>query len=119
MRYRYYDIEDAHESTFDWIYKGTGSEARPWDDFSGWLTHGNGIYWINGKAGSGKSTLMRYIYDNTQTSLLLNKWVDTSGEPLRAGFFFWKSGLPEQASQIGLLRSLLHTLLSKKHNTEI
>lgn len=32
-----------------------------WDDFSVWLKSGQGLYRINGKAGSGKSTLMNYL----------------------------------------------------------
>jgi hypothetical protein len=113
MNDRYYEIEDAHERTFEWIYQPTDPEASRWDDFSDWLAHGKGIYWINGKAGSGKSTLMRYIYDDNRTSSLLKQWAGTSNGLLTAGFFFWKSGVPEQASQMGLLRSLLHTLLSQ------
>jgi hypothetical protein len=57
---------------------------------------------------------MRYIYDDRQTTSLLNEWAGTPDGLLSAGFFFWKSGVPEQASQTGLLRSLLHTLLSQK-----
>jgi hypothetical protein len=114
MNDRYHEIEDAHRKTFEWIYKPTDPGTRLWGDFSHWLAHGEGIYWINGKAGSGKSTLMRYIYDDGRTTSLLNEWAGTPDGLLSAGFFFWKSGVPEQASQTGLLRSLLHTLLSQK-----
>lgn len=114
MNDRYHEIEDAHRKTFEWIYKPTDPGINLWGDFSHWLAHGKGIYWINGKAGSGKSTLMRYIYDHRQTTSLLNEWAGTPDGLLSAGFFFWKSGVPEQASQTGLLRSLLHTLLSQK-----
>ncbi|KAH8786794.1 hypothetical protein F5882DRAFT_326431 [Hyaloscypha sp. PMI_1271] len=114
MNDRYYEIGDAHRKTFEWIYKPTDPGTRLWSDFSHWLAHGEGIYWINGKAGSGKSTLMRYIYGDGRTTSLLNEWAGTPDGLLSAGFFFWKSGVPEQASQTGLLRSLLHTLLSQK-----
>jgi hypothetical protein len=114
MDTRYHGIEDAHKKTFNWIYQPVGSETKPWYGFTEWLAYGDGIYWINGKAGSGKSTLMRYIYDDSRTSSLLNKWAGPSADLIMAGFFFWKSGVPEQASQVGLLRSLLHTLLSRR-----
>jgi NACHT domain len=115
MNDRYHEIEDAHKKTFDWIYRPINSTTR-WDEFSNWLSHGEGIYWINGKAGSGKSTLMRYICEDSRTSSLLEEWAGESGEIFTASFFFWKSGVPGQASQLGLLRSLLHSLLSQKRD---
>jgi ABC-type lipoprotein export system ATPase subunit len=59
MRDRYEDIEDAHAETFKLIFQEAGYEDKPWDNFSRWLRSGDSIYWISGKAGSGKSTLMR------------------------------------------------------------
>ncbi len=114
MKSRYDGIEDAYKRTFNWIYEPMHSETKPWDNFADWLTYGEGIYWINGKAGSGKSTLMRYIYEDGRTLSLLEEWAGSSAELITAGFFFWKSGVPEQSSQVGLLRSLLYTLLSKR-----
>lgn len=67
---------------------------------------------MNGKAGSGKSTLMRYIHDKPHTRRLLSTWA----EPLpltTATFFFWNSGTSLQRSQSGLLRSLLYEILSQ------
>lgn len=69
---------------------------------------------FSGKAGSGKSTLMRYIHEDPRTQQLLRRWATISRDLTTAGFFFWKSGVPEQASQLGLLRSLLYTLLEKR-----
>lgn len=49
-------IQEAHSTTFHWIFD-TGREAhRPWDNFGLWLEEEAGVYWINGKPGSGKST---------------------------------------------------------------
>jgi hypothetical protein len=112
MNDRYDRIEDAFAKTFDWIFQKPNPCTQPWSDFSKWLSHGNGIYWINGKAGSGKSTLMRYIYEDPRTPASLQHWVGPSRTLLVVGFFFWKSGVPEQASQLGLLRSLLYAILS-------
>ncbi|MCJ1354596.1 MAG: hypothetical protein MMC33_004585 [Icmadophila ericetorum] len=75
-----------------------------------WLQKGRGIYWINGKAGSGKSTLMKHVFENVKTSHLLSKWAG-SMPLLVANFFFWSSGTREQRSQSGLLRSLLFQIL--------
>lgn len=56
MRDRYDETPEAHRKTFRWIL-----EDLPKNDFVKWLQSGAGLYWINGKAGSGKSTLMRFI----------------------------------------------------------
>lgn len=109
---RYNRIVEAHATTFQWIFKVPTANDRPWSDFARWLKYGDGIYWINGKAGSGKSTLMRYIYDCQQTRDLLKEWCGDL--PLTiAAFFFWNSGTPDQKSQNGLLRTLIHELLSQ------
>ena len=51
----YRNVIDSHRATFDWIF----SEDGP--GFAQWLKDGKGVYWIYGKAGSGKSTLMKFI----------------------------------------------------------
>lgn len=82
-------------------------------DFLQWLKDDNeNIYWINGKAGSGKSTLMRFIHDHKKTVEQLQVWVGE--KPLTmAGFFFWTSRSYEQRSRVGLLRYLLFQLLQQ------
>lgn len=66
---------------------------------------------MTGKPGAGKSTLMRYIAEHKNTEDLLKRWA--GGRPLaQAVFYFWTSGSEEQRSQAGLLRYLLHQLLS-------
>jgi hypothetical protein len=115
MSERYSQIIEAHAATFEWIFKNPATEDPLWGDFTQWLQSGEGIYWINGKAGSGKSTLMRYIYDHQRTKTLLRMW--SKEFPLTvASFFFWNSGTPDQKSQNGLLRCLLYELLSQNRH---
>jgi hypothetical protein len=116
MRDRYEGIESAHKNTFKWIFHEPGDWNKPWDDFAQWLKAGDGIYWVSGKAGSGKSTLMRYIIDNPLTKTHLQNWTKDSNQLLIAGFFFWISGAPDQSSQVGLFRSLLFELLSSRRH---
>ncbi|KAE9367301.1 hypothetical protein N431DRAFT_494351 [Stipitochalara longipes BDJ] len=111
---RRFTIAEVHTATFEWVYEAELSDT-PWSSFHIWLTQGSGIYWLHGKAGSGKSKLMRFIYENLRTSDLLSQWT-TTGKVTTAGFFFWNSGSPDQSSQLGLLRSLLHKILSTKEN---
>jgi NACHT domain len=108
-------ISDAHQKTFSWILdEGTGSQIS-WSSFTDWLHKGEGLYWVNGKAASGKSTLMKYIHESPKTKQLLREWA--TGRPLAtARFYFWISGTAEQRSQTGLLRSLLFEILTQNLN---
>jgi hypothetical protein len=111
---RYEAVIEAHANTYKWIFLDPQPEDRPWSSFTNWLKNGNGIYWINSKAGSGKSTLMRYLCEHSLTRELLNElsWpLD-----LNLAAFFWNIEAYEQKSQLGLLRSLLHNILSKHRN---
>jgi hypothetical protein len=50
-------IAEAHSKTLEWAINPPASGVV-WDDLGQWLRSGHGIYWIHGKPGSGKSTLM-------------------------------------------------------------
>lgn len=103
-------VDLPYQQTFQWIFDEANETKHPWSPFTEWLREANGIYWINGKVGSGKSTLMRYIFENQRTKQELKSWAgDMSTETY--GFFFWNSGDENQKSQQGLLRSLLFNIL--------
>ncbi|KAK7916946.1 hypothetical protein PG985_010554 [Apiospora marii] len=105
IKQRFSDITPAHEATFKWIFD------RGYHRFSEWLEQGSGYYWVHGLAGSGKSTLMKYIYEHESTMFWLRKWA--GGKRLvTANFFFWSLGTRMQKSQLGLLQSLLFQLVS-------
>jgi hypothetical protein len=109
-------IKDAHAKTFSWIFEEPDGEVKQWNSFSWWLRSGDGIYWISGKAGSGKSTLMRYISQHPRLQNQLQDWAGTSRDLVIGSFFFWIGGVHDQASHVGLLRSLLFTLLSSRQH---
>jgi hypothetical protein len=110
---RYETISEADMNTFSWIFNDTSNTASSWSSLPDWLRESGSIYWINGKAGSGKSTLMRYIYEHPNTREYLSLWAGDSPIVL-AGFFFWNSGALQQRTQTGLLRTLLHQILSQR-----
>jgi hypothetical protein len=118
MGVRYDSIVEAHSKTFSWILQPqelTKTNAG-WDDFSHWLQNEAGIYWITGKAASGKSTLMKSIL--SQGNLVkscLRKWAGAR-TVICASFFFWGSGTPVHRSQSGLLQSLLYQVLRQCPN---
>lgn len=85
-------------------------ECVRWDSFVGWLHEDEPLYWCTGKPGSGKSTLMKFLYNDPRTYQGLSSWLGV--HPLiRAGFFFWNSGTTMQMSRMGLLQSLLYQCL--------
>jgi len=118
---RYDSIPTAHVETFQWLFSEdipVGSKAH-WNSFPTWVQESNSeIYWIAGKPGSGKSTLMKYLYHHHSLSALLEQW--TQGKPLtKAGFYFWNSGSAMQMSHLGLLQALVHACGSDDMNALI
>ncbi|KAK1809883.1 hypothetical protein LTR12_015773 [Friedmanniomyces endolithicus] len=97
-------ISSTYGKTGHWIFDPQRTS------FERWLQHGHGIYWICGKPGSGKSTLMSFLSEKLRTDQRVR--LETSGMPTTVvGFFFWNAGTELQRSQEGLLRSLLFQIL--------
>jgi hypothetical protein len=114
MEDRHERIVEAYEKTFEWIFNDPDPEPcrkAPWINFSKWLESSSSLYWITGKAGSGKSTLIKYIYEDPRTAEHLERWA-TEGNLATAAHFFWNSGTDMQMSRMGLMQSLLHQILS-------
>ena len=108
-------IDPAYRKTFDWIWKMPDNKSQGYTSFSKWLRPGTGIYWINGKAGSGKSTLMKYIRRHSQLRQCLQSWSGSHKQLMIASFFFfWRAGTKLQKTQGGLLRSLLFEALESR-----
>ncbi|OTA99702.1 hypothetical protein M426DRAFT_27242 [Hypoxylon sp. CI-4A] len=74
------------------------------------LTQKRNIFHISGKPGAGKSTLMKFLYQNEATTGYLKTW---SGKKqlIRAKAFFWRWGDDEQKNLVGLSNCLLHQIL--------
>ncbi|KAK2010211.1 hypothetical protein LZ32DRAFT_563385 [Colletotrichum eremochloae] len=107
IKERQNEIPKAHRQTFEWIFSDNSPVY-----LSPWLRNSSGLFWITGKPGSGKSTLMKFILGHEQTTLLAECWA--SPEPLIvASHFFWSAGTSIQKSQEGLLRTLLFQILMK------
>ncbi|TRX97399.1 hypothetical protein FHL15_001677 [Xylaria flabelliformis] len=91
-------IPRAHKNTFRWAFDDS--------HLSNWLSSGTGVFWVSGKAGSGKSTFMKFLADHSQTRKLLERWADST-DLVIAAHYFWSAGTTMQKSQQGLLQSLL------------
>ncbi|CAH0028864.1 unnamed protein product [Clonostachys rhizophaga] len=109
LDFRAEQIEDPFQNTFKWVFDTTS--------FSNWLQEGTGLFWVNGKPGSGKSTLMKYILKSPYTWDLLHDWRRSSSniEEIIASFFFHYRGTALQKSFEGLLRSLVVQLISSQY----
>lgn len=108
---RYQPITPAHKKTFSWVFHpaNTSSEGKR---LVQWLRHGQGVFWITGKPGSGMSTMMKFLCDDFQTITALKEWAGSKRLAI-ASHYFWLSGTPMQKSQEGLLRSLLHGIFRR------
>ncbi|KAJ3536752.1 hypothetical protein NM208_g6589 [Fusarium decemcellulare] len=78
-----------------------------WDSFMDWLKSEDSMYWISGKPGSGKSTLMKFISSNPETQAGLNAW---RPESRILSHYFWKAGSQLQHSLKGFLCSLVYQI---------
>lgn len=109
-------LNEAHARTFEWILDVDGQEgngSRPKVHFLEWLKSGDGISWISGKAGSAKSTLIKYIRQDPRTQSALCAWAGSSRLVVK-GHYFWISGVPLQKSQQGLFQALLYVVRRRK-----
>ncbi|GAB7324278.1 hypothetical protein MBLNU13_g08249t1 [Cladosporium sp. NU13] len=117
---RHRQIHAPATGTFEWLFM-EGSSRNDQSPrsielqgrFSKWLRSSQPVFWINGKAGSGKSSLMAFIESHERTHDLLKIWA--GGRRLHVlSFFFWRAGSEIQKSIPGVLQSLLYQLVRAK-----
>lgn len=106
MRLRHDTITEAHPKTFEWVFDDRNST------FANWLRGTGDIFWVNGKAGSGKSTLMKFLARDGRTKDLLRAWAGYASIII-VDLYFWYAGSRLQNSEEGLLRSILYRILCR------
>lgn len=107
MNQRFDTVDRAHKNTFNWLYENSSN------GFVKWLsaTDSPGIFWVRGKPGAGKSTLMKYAYNHPK--LRTTARLSAGNRPLLCcNFFFSGRGTATQQSLIGLLRTALFQVIS-------
>lgn len=104
MNERIGEVTTAYTHTFDWAF------TNPETGFLDWLHSNKSLFWITGKPGSGKSTLMKYLLNDSRTREALSK----QGRPILStpAFFFHARGAETEKSFDGLYRSIIFQLLS-------
>ncbi|KAI6556215.1 hypothetical protein MCOR09_009754 [Pyricularia oryzae] len=127
-------IEESHEETFRWALNDVGAASDEsnsesddsnseldgsnsrlqWHRITDWLDSNHAIYWVSGKAGSGKSTFMKYLINHPTTERLLCQ--RRPGTRILS-HFFWRAGSDLQKNIKGFFCNLLHQLAN--HNESI
>ncbi|KAI6352018.1 hypothetical protein MCOR25_009598 [Pyricularia grisea] len=128
-------VVDSYSDTFYWIFKrddqinaavetahaqmcyhwysvdncpSRGRHPRHCDSFSDWIQSESNLYWLSGKPGSGKSTLVNFILQDSRTQEFLDRWKPGA---ITISHFFWKaSSSSMQKNMKGMFCSLLHQL---------
>lgn len=105
MTARQEEVEDAHIGTFRWLLeeKRRAHQRALFSPLLPWLETGQGCYWISGKAGSGKSTCMKYLSSSPILKRAISSWAG-SHQLIDACFYFWRGGTPLQRTQEGLFK---------------
>ncbi|RSL42514.1 hypothetical protein CEP51_016472 [Fusarium floridanum] len=110
LKTRQSKISEAHAATFAWIFHGSLRDSTHQVTFVDFLEGRGELFWVQGKPGSGKSTLMKFLSSHLDTYSHLRRWAG-SRKLLVASCFFWYAGSRLQKSQEGLFRSLLFEML--------
>ncbi|KAK3370830.1 hypothetical protein B0T24DRAFT_531769, partial [Lasiosphaeria ovina] len=115
---RHSAVREAHRETFEWVFKEDSHNTSTrtvtgCGNLIAWLKHGNGTFWISGKPGSGKSTLMKFIADHDSTVQALTAWSHPH-PPVIARHYFWSAGTSMQKSLQGLLQTLLFDIFRQQ-----
>lgn len=102
MDARFVEVHPNLVGTCEWLPETP--EHRRWMDPELMSTH-HGIFWVKGKAGAGKSTLMKHASTHAEARCSARQHI--------LNFFFHARGGSFEISTDGLFRSLLHQLLEK------
>ena len=81
-------------------------EYTSWQDMAQQADHG-GFLWIKGNPGTGKSTLMKLLFEHAKLK------ANGDSSQIALSYFFHARGTVEEKSTTGLYRSLLHQLFEK------
>ncbi|KAK6332584.1 SH3 and multiple ankyrin repeat domains protein 2 [Orbilia blumenaviensis] len=96
MKVRERTVERAYSRTYEWV--------RTSKQYTQWKSSKNGKLLIKGKAGCGKSTLIKHLYSAEMSS---------GAHPIVCAFFFNNRGSPFERSVEAMLRTLIHQIVSQ------
>ena len=103
------NLPQAYRASFQWIW----DTQNPKLEFANWLRGEGPLFWISGKPGAGKSTLMGYLSESEQTIRLLS---ENSDAIIIVHYFFHELGEPQEKSFGGLLHAIVYKILISLRN---
>lgn len=104
LNFRQASITKRFKHTCEWLYQ--------YEPFTSWLQRDDSLFWIHGKPGSGKSTLMKFMYANERISQYSYRF-GSSRCYISAGFFFNYRGTTIEKTLEGLMRSIVRQIIDK------
>lgn len=117
MGVRYQQIHECYPQTYEWALRDASGcqrngasgtvDSSPFELVS-WLRSDSPQFWITGKPGAGKSSLMKHIVRSPKTTEYLKVW---NQKVFILHNFIWKAGEEIEHSLSGLMCSLLHQIL--------
>jgi hypothetical protein len=113
------NVSEPCTSTFEWFFDRDGGAGSPstgdinnvsWHSLPRWLEDADSSqqYWLSGKAGSRKSTLMAQVVRNLERTKDHLRYWSGSRHLCNLLFFLFRAGLKLQVGFKYLLRSLLY-----------
>ncbi|KAM7213043.1 hypothetical protein V8F06_011597 [Rhypophila decipiens] len=96
-------LDDVLSDSFLWLWGNTSA-------FSSWLRSTERLFWVAGKPGSGKTTVMRHVAAHPSRIM---SGVGTGTDVIIASHFFNSQAGKLERSIEGLLRSLVHQVLTQ------
>jgi ankyrin repeat protein len=101
MNYRNIELlNDISPATCDWILRNTLYQE--------WKGANSGVLWIKGNPGTGKSTLLAFVFQEFANEI---KNDATQSDQLVLAFFFHARGTILQKTRLGMFRTFLFQLL--------
>ncbi|KXH51554.1 hypothetical protein CNYM01_09715 [Colletotrichum nymphaeae SA-01] len=105
---RHANIKANHAKTCEWLLQHP--DYVTWTDRKMYSQH-HGFFWIRGKPGAGKSTIMKFAFSRAKRRA-------TSVGP-SISFFFNARGEELEKSTLGMYRSLIHQLWVKMPDLQV
>lgn len=99
----------ANIQTVRWVWKSS---------FAGWASGSGGSFWICGKPGSGKSTLMEHIARSDRLQDYLRRGISEKWTIIRHFFFGFGVSKDIRNNFEGFLRSLLYQLIGESSEVD-
>jgi hypothetical protein len=91
------DRIEGYKESFEWLW----DQDKSGPGFVDWLQGDDPFFWIPGKPGSGKPTILRQSLDDPRTLKYLSSKKD---QPVRVAFFFFHElGSDEEQNLLGFL----------------